>query len=532
MASTGKKFRFVKCPDCSKKLIEYASVPVYTCSGCGKVLRAKNQNDAEESSNSLLNEIDSTLDQSDICSADTVSVSSGERIALYSSNVTEESGSGMNQFAFRSRRTRTCNQEDESFQANISHSMNKQVESSPKLTEQGNIVPNSNDELYETSSSFSHSIASDEDMLDRARGTIFYESSRSSTSRSSHAYYGGSISSSDGGSSTHAHGQHHLNSRRTFRQRIVDDKKEKKGDLSENESMTTERYYSATVQNSDIIRDEFSSIHGVSKQLRGTSLDSEDFQFLSNSIESEIGRSSRSSSRDSTFDLSNQVSSKLLEHDRTERQRKMNKLREQLSRSTTDQSWDEKAHRRRGSDHLQQFFAHKPNQQQDPCLRSNSTSTYTYGTRYRETRNVTVHNQQTQLPSLPPSSCSHHHMEDQRLQLLPNCGNGRSCGGPAWSLQSRSSTIHTHIPERECQPISGGAPFIICNYCFNLLQVPLDAIISRRRSSKLRCGTCSKVIMLSFPASKTISASHSETYHQGGPVSISEVYEPSYSESY
>ncbi|TXG62995.1 hypothetical protein EZV62_009989 [Acer yangbiense] len=47
---------------------------------------------------------------------------------------------------------------------------------------------------------------------------------------------------------------------------------------------------------------------------------------------------------------------------------------------------------------------------------------------------------------------------------------------------------------RRCRPIAGGAPFIICNNCFELLQLPKKAQVLVKNKQKLQCGTCSTVI--------------------------------------
>ncbi|RLN03888.1 uncharacterized protein C2845_PM13G20610 [Panicum miliaceum] len=43
MAMEPHKLRFVRCPRCNQLLVEYPSIPVYKCGGCGTVLRAKNR---------------------------------------------------------------------------------------------------------------------------------------------------------------------------------------------------------------------------------------------------------------------------------------------------------------------------------------------------------------------------------------------------------------------------------------------------------------------------------------------------------
>ncbi|KAB8114003.1 hypothetical protein EE612_053185, partial [Oryza sativa] len=35
------KLRFVRCPGCLQLLVEYPTIAVYQCGGCGTILRAK-----------------------------------------------------------------------------------------------------------------------------------------------------------------------------------------------------------------------------------------------------------------------------------------------------------------------------------------------------------------------------------------------------------------------------------------------------------------------------------------------------------
>ncbi|KAM0877887.1 hypothetical protein ACQ4PT_035185 [Festuca glaucescens] len=43
MSMEAQNLRFVRCPKCLQLLVEYPSIPVYQCGGCGTVLRAKNR---------------------------------------------------------------------------------------------------------------------------------------------------------------------------------------------------------------------------------------------------------------------------------------------------------------------------------------------------------------------------------------------------------------------------------------------------------------------------------------------------------
>ncbi|KAG6490850.1 protein ENHANCED DISEASE RESISTANCE 4-like [Zingiber officinale] len=53
-----------------------------------------------------------------------------------------------------------------------------------------------------------------------------------------------------------------------------------------------------------------------------------------------------------------------------------------------------------------------------------------------------------------------------------------------------------------CRPVLGGSPFVTCYNCFELLRLPMDFFIVWRRSYKLQCGACSKVLTFSFRAPK------------------------------
>ncbi|KAE8769986.1 hypothetical protein D1007_58335 [Hordeum vulgare] len=43
MSMEAQNLRFVRCPKCLQLLVEYPSIPVYQCGGCGTILRAKNR---------------------------------------------------------------------------------------------------------------------------------------------------------------------------------------------------------------------------------------------------------------------------------------------------------------------------------------------------------------------------------------------------------------------------------------------------------------------------------------------------------
>ncbi|KAA8516149.1 hypothetical protein F0562_019328 [Nyssa sinensis] len=63
---------------------------------------------------------------------------------------------------------------------------------------------------------------------------------------------------------------------------------------------------------------------------------------------------------------------------------------------------------------------------------------------------------------------------------------------------------------RRCRPIAGGAPFVTCFNCFELLQVPKKVLLMEKNQNKIQCGACSTVILFSVVNKKLVSV-HEET---------------------
>ncbi|KAF5182731.1 Extra-large g-protein-like [Thalictrum thalictroides] len=55
---------------------------------------------------------------------------------------------------------------------------------------------------------------------------------------------------------------------------------------------------------------------------------------------------------------------------------------------------------------------------------------------------------------------------------------------------------------RRCGPIAGGAPFISCHNCFELLSLPRKLLLLDKNYRKLRCGACSTIISVLFENKK------------------------------
>ncbi|XP_039001129.1 protein ENHANCED DISEASE RESISTANCE 4-like isoform X2 [Hibiscus syriacus] len=64
---------------------------------------------------------------------------------------------------------------------------------------------------------------------------------------------------------------------------------------------------------------------------------------------------------------------------------------------------------------------------------------------------------------------------------------------------------------RRFRPIAGGAPFILCYNCFELLQMPRKVQLTEKAENKLRCGACSSVINFTVTDKKLVLHDHAET---------------------
>ncbi|XP_073142444.1 uncharacterized protein [Henckelia pumila] len=62
-------------------------------------------------------------------------------------------------------------------------------------------------------------------------------------------------------------------------------------------------------------------------------------------------------------------------------------------------------------------------------------------------------------------------------------------------VRSRPHRVHLSSGGRRCCPIAGGAPFLMCHSCFELLQLPKKILNQNSDRMKMRCGECSTVIV-------------------------------------
>ncbi|KAF8703738.1 hypothetical protein HU200_031825 [Digitaria exilis] len=77
-------------------------------------------------------------------------------------------------------------------------------------------------------------------------------------------------------------------------------------------------------------------------------------------------------------------------------------------------------------------------------------------------------------------------------------GSSRSSSASASSTGARGERRRKH---HHCLPVFGGAPFVVCRGCYELLQVPaMTTLLSRRKVARFRCGGCEEVLQLTAHA--------------------------------
>ncbi|KAM4123205.1 hypothetical protein ACB094_01G142700 [Castanea mollissima] len=59
----------------------------------------------------------------------------------------------------------------------------------------------------------------------------------------------------------------------------------------------------------------------------------------------------------------------------------------------------------------------------------------------------------------------------------------------------RRRVIAAHGDIRHCNPLAGGAPFITCHNCFELLKFPRKLRKMEKNQQKMRCGACSTIVL-------------------------------------
>lgn len=310
----------------------------------------------------------------------------------------------------------------------------------------------------------------------------------------------------------------------------------------------------------------FDSKHKIHASKWRTSLYSENFHSLQNTLEPESEGSPRTPSRDEfshgrSFNqpyVSSSAKLKSFEHEGMKILQKVGELRDELN-ELFDKAVEGKGRPQRIGIQQESFTK---------CLNSNLV------------HHPPKQNRSTRIPfpEGPCCSCLHCHQEAPKIsmQLPPNicCGNDglyRACAmeadfppcchkskGPNGESEKLHSNEKRQPVKQYCRPVFRGAPFVICHNCLALLKLPVDFSTSRKGLHKLQCGACSKVLLFSYrsrtytvPSTPTearhppsavdsgaetstvneISASHINGCHLEGPFSYSELYGLSFSMS-
>jgi len=311
-------------------------------------------------------------------------------------------------------------------------------------------------------------------------------------------------------------------------------------------------------------KEEISYGYKASQLRQGLSLDSEDFKSIQNFIESQIDgtSSSRSSGSPSQGVLVHRTSTKFNNIVRHERLKKMDELRDQLSRLSSEKI-SEKSYQKRDPEYQQQSNSceieqHLPSVDGDSIRSSRALeSCYGHGRppRYQPSNSFS-----------PTHTYPHYHFGQAQARIPHNYDpwefnsyyQSSYAESTILDYESLRSSYKEHkrvVRKHILRPLSCASPYTICNSCFNLVQMPSDIYVSKAKIGKMQCGKCSKVLAVSFPSVPQAHAKISmdvaqQSYNPdctiptneditsyyaecltGGPVSTSEDYGASYTRS-
>lgn len=512
MASTISELRYVRCPKCHEILTELPGL--YRCGGCGATLQSKakflcSASAADSSKNipdsgsldnqkeNIEKQIPSASDHPGdedqaLTESLKVSSSSGER------NAKEFSRDGMQTHAHDSNgeslkekgkspvhekkgnkgiALEKENQTEQGIPTKTKNCLNEEAKiSSDHEIPAANNSLKSSDKLEESPDSLEHDISSEDNKIN----VEFRNDTRFLCRSSSHAY-DGSVSSTDDERRKHIPQKYLALSRRTFGKRT-----------------------------SSVVSGKMTSRSGVQAREKDFSFLSEDFESALNWMESENDAPSISKSRDTKQFVKFRYSEN---GDKVKIIRKVDELKTELLEffhRTADIKEDSllglNAHNIKGKVPQKQYrssslipLSKQPN---SSCLHPHHGGICHHNEHCRPfPHNACCH--------LPQGTTSHHFHMKRSPSLHQNPQN----------LQSNDKK--PQAIKRHCRPVSGGAPFVICYRCYNLLQLPADFLVSTKRVHKLRCGSCYEVLSYYFrPRTRSTPA---EARHPPSEVENNEV---------
>ncbi|ESQ36774.1 hypothetical protein EUTSA_v10007009mg [Eutrema salsugineum] len=79
-------------------------------------------------------------------------------------------------------------------------------------------------------------------------------------------------------------------------------------------------------------------------------------------------------------------------------------------------------------------------------------------------------------------------------------------GGGAFAPKYAQNAV-SDTDSRRCHPLAGGAPFIACHNCFELLYLPKKKLLAHDMQQKLQCGACTEVISFTILDRKLVFSS-------------------------
>ncbi|KAL0426096.1 UNVERIFIED_CONTAM: hypothetical protein Sradi_1144400 [Sesamum radiatum] len=71
-------------------------------------------------------------------------------------------------------------------------------------------------------------------------------------------------------------------------------------------------------------------------------------------------------------------------------------------------------------------------------------------------------------------------------------------------IRRRPPRVHLPSGGKHCRPIAGGAPFLTCYNCFELLLLPKKVLSKKKSRNKMRCEACSTVIVFTVSDKKLV----------------------------
>ncbi|CAN0908767.1 Extra-large guanine nucleotide-binding protein 1 [Linum grandiflorum] len=171
-----------------------------------------------------------------------------------------------------------------------------------------------------------------------------------------------------------------------------------------------------------------------------------------------------------------------LEHDRAELLRKVDVLSQQLNNTRG-------RYPAPGSDHV--------------C---ESSRLEQYGHMHQMER-FPLHNKVMIPPPFPRSQQQRFESQPAASSCSISPSRGYNTRGNGYGFDPRRK-VAAQRNRRLCRPIAYGAPFIVCCACFELLKLPEKIVMQKL---KLRCGSCSVVLMLEFQSKKLMVSVCEET---------------------